>query len=60
MRNVIFDNVVVNNPSLKPWGNDFYLCENIHGVAMGKTNPIPPCFVKLETEVLENEHFAEY
>ena len=51
MRNVIFDNVVVNNPPLKPWGNDFYLCENIHGVAMGKTNPIPPCFVKLETEV---------
>ncbi|RYH29912.1 hypothetical protein EON65_06860 [archaeon] len=44
MRNVIFDNVVVTNAGDKPWGDDFYFCDGIHGVARGGTSPVPPCF----------------
>jgi len=43
MQNIIFDNVVVNNPGNKPWGTD-YFCKNAQGVATGNTNPVPPCF----------------
>eukprot|EP00039_Didymoeca_costata_P008775 m.116250 g.116250 ORF g.116250 m.116250 type:complete len:436 (-) comp14227_c0_seq7:2968-4275(-) len=45
MQGVVFDNVVVNNPGKKPWGDKFYLCEGVsHGVATGNTKPVPPCF----------------
>eukprot|EP01062_Namystynia_karyoxenos_P010444 TRINITY_DN136_c0_g1_i3.p1 TRINITY_DN136_c0_g1~~TRINITY_DN136_c0_g1_i3.p1 ORF type:complete len:456 (+),score=169.32 TRINITY_DN136_c0_g1_i3:74-1369(+) len=44
MVNVVFDNVVINNPGDKPWGDDYYKCENVQGVATGTTNPVPPCF----------------
>jgi polygalacturonase len=44
MENVVFDNVVVNNPGKKPWGDKYYHCENVNGVATGKTWPVPPCF----------------
>jgi len=39
MINVTFEDVVVNNPGDKPWGDDGYYCENIEGVATGKTWP---------------------
>ena len=44
MQNVVFENVVVNNPGEKPWGSDFYLCEGVEGIAAGSTYPVPPCF----------------
>eukprot|EP00656_Telonema_subtile_P003824 TRINITY_DN11733_c0_g1_i3.p1 TRINITY_DN11733_c0_g1~~TRINITY_DN11733_c0_g1_i3.p1 ORF type:complete len:378 (-),score=64.36 TRINITY_DN11733_c0_g1_i3:121-1254(-) len=47
MQNIVFDNVVVNNPASKPWGNDGYYCKNANGVATGTTNPVPPCFKDL-------------
>ena len=43
MKNIVFDNVVVNNPASKPFA-DGYFCENAQGVALGKTSPVPPCF----------------
>jgi hypothetical protein len=44
MQGVVFENVVVNNPGEKPWGNQFYFCDGINGVAKGTTSPAPPCF----------------
>lgn len=44
MLNVTFDDVVVTNPGTEPFGTDYYYCENVHGIATGKTWPIPPCF----------------
>merc|ERR1711862_1029686 len=46
MQNVVFDNVVVNNPASKPWGADGYYCKNVNGIATG-TSPVPPCFKDL-------------
>jgi hypothetical protein len=46
MQNVVFENVVVNNPSTKKtkWGTN-YFCEGVAtGVATGTTSPVPPCF----------------
>mmetsp|Transcript_23342 Transcript_23342/g.69950 ORF Transcript_23342/g.69950 Transcript_23342/m.69950 type:complete len:435 (-) Transcript_23342:82-1386(-) len=51
MKNVLFDNVKINNPGKSPWGNDFYRCENVEGVATGTTDPVPPCFKKGGTAV---------
>jgi len=42
MQNVVFDNVVVNNPGSTPFGSD-YFCQNGHGGATGNTRPVPPC-----------------
>lgn len=47
MQNIVFDNVVVNNPASKPWGADGYYCKNVNGVATGSTSPVPPCFKDL-------------
>ena len=44
MKNVVFENVVVNNPASNPFGKDQYYCKNVEGVATGTTNPVPPCF----------------
>ena len=44
MKNVVFDNVVVNNPGKNPWGDKFYACSGVQGIATGNTNPVPPCF----------------
>ena len=41
---VVFDNVVVNNPGTKPWGDDFYFCDGVQGTVVGATTPAPPCF----------------
>lgn len=39
-----FENVVFENPGSKPWGDDFYECDNIVGTATGTTWPVPKCF----------------
>lgn len=45
MQNIIFDNVLVNNPGDKPWGNLYYKCEGVaSGIALNGTYPVPPCF----------------
>ena len=44
MHNVLFDNVIVNDPSLHPWGTDYYACSGVEGIAQGNTEPTPPCF----------------
>merc|ERR1711871_678441 len=45
MENILFENVVVNSPGEKPWGDDYYKCEGVKsGVATGTTWPVPPCF----------------
>lgn len=42
---LVFDNVVVTNAKGKdPWGDDFYFCEGVEGVATRGTYPVPPCF----------------
>ena len=43
------DNVVVTNPGKSPWGDDYYKCENVDGVATGATWPVPPCFMDRTT-----------
>ena len=48
MKNVRFENVVVNNPPLEPFGADYYVCTNIDGYAIGSTTPVPPCFKQLD------------
>ena len=32
IRGLVFDSVVVENPGAKPWGDDFYFCQNDGGV----------------------------
>ena len=57
MKNVVFDNVVVNNPSTTKtkWGTNYY-CHGVnHGVAMGKTSPVPPCFDDQTDGTMEGE-----
>lgn len=45
MENIVFDDVVFNNPGEKPWGDDYFTCEGVSsGVALGNTWPVPPCF----------------
>lgn len=45
MQNVIFDNVVVNNPPKSPLHGHQYVCDGVaNGIATGKTSPVPPCF----------------
>jgi len=52
MQNVVFEDVVVNNPASKPWGDDGYYCKNVNGVAKGSTHPVPPCFKDMTTNPL--------
>jgi hypothetical protein len=51
MINVVFDDVVVENPPIDgPWGDSYYKCENVlGGVATGATWPVPPCFADKTT-----------
>ena len=46
MEGVVFDGVVFDpvDEDAKPWGEDFYYCKGVRGVAMGGTTPVPPCF----------------
>ena len=32
IRGLVFDSVVVENPGSKPWGDDYYFCQNDGGV----------------------------
>eukprot|EP00756_Hemistasia_phaeocysticola_P033207 Hpha_TRINITY_DN16453_c1_g13::TRINITY_DN16453_c1_g13_i1::g.161247::m.161247 len=50
MQNVVFDNVRVTNPGTKPWGDAFYKCENVNGIAIGGTDPVPPCFRNMTSD----------
>ena len=43
IENLVFDNVVVENPGGYPWGDQYYYCKHVNGKAIGKTWPIPPC-----------------
>ena len=43
MQNVVFENVAVNDPADKLWGDDGYYCVNVNGIATGTTSPVPPC-----------------
>jgi hypothetical protein len=53
MKNVTFDNVKFTNPGKKPFGSDYYKCENVEGVATGDTWPVPPCFEDQTTATLK-------
>jgi len=44
MTGVVFEDVVVNNPGSYPWKDYYYKCENVEGIAIGRTWPVPPCF----------------
>lgn len=45
MTGLVFENVKINNPGSKPFGDDFYACWGVKGaIANGTTDPIPPCF----------------
>jgi len=44
MMNILFDNVFVNKPGTFPWGEKYYACEGVEGIAQGNTQPPPPCF----------------
>ena len=45
MQSIIFDNVVVNNPGSRPWGDQYYYCDGVKdSFALGSTSPIPSCF----------------
>jgi Glycosyl hydrolases family 28 len=47
MENVVFDNVVVKDDPMSPWGKGGYKCEGVRsGIATGTTDPVPPCFEK--------------
>ena len=46
IKDLVFDNVVVNNPIDKPFG-DYYYCDGITGgIATGGTYPVPHCFTE--------------
>jgi polygalacturonase len=46
MKGVVFDGVVFDeaDEDAKPWGDEFYHCEGVEGIAKGGTWPVPPCF----------------
>ena len=46
MQGVVFDGVVFDpvDPKARPWGEKFYYCKGVDGIAMGGTAPVPPCF----------------
>ena len=44
MMNILFDNVFVNKPGTFPWGEKYYACEGVDGIAQVNTQPPPPCF----------------
>jgi len=44
MLNIVFDNVIVNQPGVRPWGTKYYACQGVQGFTQGNTQPSPPCF----------------
>ena len=55
MVNVTFDNVVCTpkDDTKKPWKKKFYFCQGVRGVAIGDTDPIPPCFINSTNRVFK-------
>merc|ERR1719469_1612590 len=49
MKGLVFDNVIVENPNLHPWGEEFYYCHHAEGEYRRGTSPVPPCFKKAST-----------
>jgi len=44
MRNITFDNVVVRDPGMCPWGTDYYKCRGVEQfTAINGTDPVPQC-----------------
>ena len=44
MINITFDNVVVDDPGMCPWGTDYYKCDGVEQFeAMHGTDPVPRC-----------------
>lgn len=60
MENVVFDNVVVHNPSAKkaPWGTGYNCIGVSTGTATGTTSPVPSCFKDMTTATLEARQTA--
>lgn len=52
MMNIVFDNVVVTNPGLEPFGSNYFCQGGVIGYATGKTNPVPPCFTDIDLQFL--------
>ena len=44
MRNVVFENVVFEDPGFVPFGNEYFYCEGVQGVVERNSTPVPPCF----------------
>jgi len=53
MKNVTFDNVLFTNPGKKPFGDKYFECQNVQGVAIGSTWPVPNCFEDQTTQALD-------
>jgi hypothetical protein len=59
MTGVVFDNVVVNNPSHKRHDGNYFQCTGVSGgLATGVTSPVPPCFKDQTDAVLRGERAA--
>jgi len=54
MRHVVFEDVRFMNPGKAPFGEDFYHCKHVDGVARGRTWPVPPCFKDETGTCIEN------
>jgi polygalacturonase len=47
IHNLIFEDIIVNNPGSEPWGSNYYCTEGgIEGYSSGSTTPIPDCFAQ--------------
>ncbi len=54
IEDVVFEDVVFNNPGDTPWGEDYYYCEGVKGgIAKGNTWPVPSCF---EDQTTSKQH----
>jgi hypothetical protein len=58
IKNLTFEDVKFNNPGMKPWGDDYFKCENVvNGVAKGTTWPVPKC---LKDETTANKSTRQF
>ena len=47
IHNLVFENVQFTGEiGNDPWGDEFYYCDGVEGIATGSTDPLPPCFEK--------------
>eukprot|EP00483_Globobulimina_turgida_P005037 UN05047 len=60
IKNILFENVVVNNPGKRPWGHHFYKCDGVDNFqAKDGTNPVPPCGSNVTLDIIINETDSE-